>query len=153
MLRVTLFVLFVAGLAAATGFGAAPLAAQQETASAPATILAAREIPRGAVLEAADIEAAAGEAKTIVGWVAKRLIRVGEALRAPAIAPAQLIQSGDAVQLVWRDGDLEIRMSGRAMGSAASGENVLVRVDTQRRFEGIAEAPGVVRLNQLEKNR
>ena len=129
------------------------LSAQQQSAPAAATLLAAREIPRGATLESADIDSEAADAGTVVGWVAKRLIRVGEVLRAPAIAPADLVRSGDTVQLVWREGDLEIRMSGRAMGSAAAGENVLVRVDTQRRFEGVAEAPGVVRLNKLEKSR
>lgn len=124
----------------------------QPAATADA-LQAARDIPRGAVLEAADIDAAGDEAKAILGWVTKRLIRVGEVLRPPAIAPAELIRSGDTVQLLWRDGDLEIRMTGRAMGSAAEGEAVLVRVDTQRRFEGIAEAPGVVRLDKLEKGR
>jgi flagella basal body P-ring formation protein FlgA len=129
------------------------LDAQQPTVSPGVTLLAAREIPRGATIEAADIAAEGAEATTVVGWVAKRLIRAGEALRAPAIAPAELVRSGDTVQLVWRDGNLEIRMTGRAMGSAAAGERVIVRVDTQRRFEGIAEAPGVVRLNKLEKSR
>ena len=124
----------------------------QQTATA-SILLAAREIPRGTILVAADIDAAASEAKEILGWEAKRVIRLGEVLRAPAIAPAQLIRSGDTVQLVWRDGDLELRMTGRAMGSATEGETVLVRVDTQRRFEGIAEAPGVVRLDKLEKSR
>lgn len=148
MPRVALLILALIGLVTA-----ARLDAQQPTVSTGVSLLAAREIPRGATIEAADIVAEGTEANTVVGWVAKRLIRAGEALRAPAIAPAELVRSGDTVQLVWRDGNLEIRMTGRAMGSAAAGERVIVRVDTRRRFEGIAEAPGVVRLNKLEKNR
>lgn len=112
--------------------------------------LAARDLQRGATLQAADILLAEGDATEFVGWVTRRVIKEGEALQPPAIAPANVIRSGDRVQLVWRQGTMEIRMTGKAMSSAASGEKVLVRVDTQRRFEGIAHAPGEVRLASSE---
>ena len=75
------------------------------------------------------------------------------ALRPPTIAPPLLVKSGDTVQLVWRDGSLEILLTGRAMNSAAAGEKVLVRVDLKRRFEGLAESQGVVRLASHDTNR
>ena len=68
----------------------------------------------------------------------------------PAVARQDLIRVGDSVQLVWRDGAMEIRVNGKAMGGAAEGEKVLVRVDGRRRFEGIASAPGEVRLASTE---
>ncbi len=139
-------------VASAVAVSTTSLPAQQPVASTP-VLLAAREIPRGALIEAADIDGIGDEAESILGWETKRVIRTGEVLRAPAIAPAQIIRSGETVQLLWRGGELEIRMTGRAMGSAIGGERILVRVDTRRRFEGIAEAPGVVRLDNLEKGR
>ncbi|HUE96628.1 MAG TPA: flagellar basal body P-ring formation chaperone FlgA, partial [Longimicrobiaceae bacterium] len=132
----------VALLALVCGAGAA------HAQAAAAVPVAARDLARGTVLAPADIAMHddADAPSAVLGWVTRRVVSAGEPLRSPAVAPPHVIRSGDTVQLVWRDGAMEIRMRGRAMGSAAAGEKVLVRVDTQRRFEGIAHAPGEVRL-------
>lgn len=126
------------------------LIAGASSGSAQQLPVAAKDLQRGATLEAADILLQEGDPTELVGWVTRRVIKEGEVLQAPAVAPADVIRSGDRVQLVWREGSMEIRMTGKAMSSAAPGEKVLVRVDTQRRFEGIAHAPGEVRLASTE---
>jgi flagella basal body P-ring formation protein FlgA len=87
------------------------------------------------------------------GWVTKRVIAEGEPLREPAVAPPALIKSGDVVQLVWTDGAIQLRLTGRAMNAATAGGRVTVRVDTERRFEGVATAPGQVRMDSPSRSR
>ena len=126
--------------------------------------VAARALPRGAVLEEKDIAyrpagslPGAGGSGTrsaaAAGWVTKRVIAEGEPLREPAVAPPALIRSGDVVQLIWTDGTIQVRLTGRAMNAATAGGRVTVRVDTERRFEGVAMAPGQVRLDSPSRSR
>jgi flagella basal body P-ring formation protein FlgA len=125
-------------------------------APAESVALAARDLPRGITLEASDFVMPAGstvEAVGPLGWVTKRIVKQGDPLRAPAVAPAEVIRSGDTVQLVWSDGAIQMRITGKAMNSAAVGEPVNVRVDTKRRFEGTALATGEVRLDSPESSR
>ena len=120
---------------------------------AQVTPLAARNLPRGTVLVSGDVvvpDAEVEEATDVIGWITRRVVAEGEPLEPPAISPQDVIRSGDAVQLIYRAGSLEVRMRGKAMGSAAVGERVLVRVDTQRRYEGIAQKAGEVRLASPE---
>jgi flagella basal body P-ring formation protein FlgA len=140
-------------LAAMSGGGSLPALAQ-ENGDDPVPI-AARELPRGTVLEAGDFvfETESVEEEGPIGWVTKRVVNEGEPLRPPTIAPVDLVRSGDPVQLVWTSGSLELRIHGEAMGSAAKGERVRVRVDTQRRFEGTVLEAGVVRLDSPENGR
>lgn len=119
--------------------GLAPLAAQE----AP---VAAREIPRGVAIQAADVTGDGADA--VVGWISRRLIAAGDPVREPAIARPDVIRSGDQVQLVYRQGGMELRIVGKAMGSAAVGEEVLVRVDKRRRYQGTAMGPGEVRIRE-----
>lgn len=130
--------------------------AHPASAQAPEAPLAARDLPRGTVLSRADVaagEAGAAEVQAVVGSVTRRVVARGEPLRAPAIAPRDVVAAGDVVELVWREGDLELRMRGRALGSAAAGEQVGVRVDVKRRFAGVVVGPGVVRIEQIRENR
>lgn len=115
----------------------------------PAGFHAARDLQRGVTLTRDDY-VGAGESGP-VGWVTRRVVRAGEPLRPPAIVPARVIRSGDQVKVVWSDGALEVRLTGRAMNAAAAGEPVRVRVDARRRFEGTANEDGTVRLDPLEK--
>lgn len=152
MPRWTTILLFACVLEAAALCGAA--AAQD--GGVAASPVAARDLDRGSVLKAADIAVDVGAENSnleIVGWVTRRVVSKGEPLRSPTIAPPELVRSGDAVQLVWSEGLVEIRLAGKAMNSAAGGERVLVRVDLKRRFEGVAESPGVVRLASHETSR
>ena len=123
-------------------------------ASAQAPV-AARDLPRGAVLTAEDV--VVSDADTLaggtdrIGWVTRRVINEGEILREPAVARPQLVKSGDTVDLIWSTGTVQIKARGQATGSGAMGDRVTVRLDTRRRLEGVVVAPGVVRLNSSDK--
>jgi flagella basal body P-ring formation protein FlgA len=137
-----------AALAAVAAAPAAPAAAPALAAQAPAAAAprAARPLARGQTLAAADIDAAGGDARRLVGWTTRRVIAAGEPLRAPAVAPPAAVRAGDAVALVYQADGLSLRLAGTAATDAPLGGRVAVRVDTRRRFEGVVTAPGVVRL-------
>lgn len=147
----------VAVAAALLALAHAPAAAQSDSVA-----VAARDLPRGAVLEGRDIAYRApapgptpGPAAPAVaaGWVTRRTIAAGEALRAPAVSPPMLVSTGQEVALVWSDGAMELRLKGRAMNSAVAGGRVAVRVDMKRRFEGVAIAAGLVRMDSPSRSR
>lgn len=122
--------------------------------------VAARALPRGAVLKPADIayraDSTAAKSRggqVAAGWVTRRVISEGEPLREPAVGPPPLIEAGDTVQAVWSDGSIELRVAGRAMNAAVAGGRVTVRVDLTRRFEGVAIGAGLVRLDSPSRSR
>jgi flagella basal body P-ring formation protein FlgA len=142
--------LLAAGLAIA-------LAAPMQAPPAPAeTLLVARhDLARGVALTAADIDTVVTDERRASGverraewpapgWITRRVMRAGEPLRAPAVAPPPLVAGGARVTLVWEVDGLRLTREGTALGAARRGERVLVRVDATRRFAGIATAPGVV---------
>jgi flagella basal body P-ring formation protein FlgA len=133
------------------------LAPGAAAAQSPAAPLAAREIARGAVLVAEDVVFPAGvqrdSAGAPVGWVAHRVIAAGEPLRAPAVTAPDLVRVGDAVQAIFASGALELRLVGRAMGAGRAGERVMIRIDTQRRFEGVVVGPRLVRIDFPDRSR
>ena len=80
------------------------------------------------------------------GWVAQRAITAGEVLRTPSVQPPALIAGGSQVKVIFRDGPVQIVVSGTAISSATLGAPVSVRIDRTRRLEGIAIAPNTVRI-------
>jgi flagellar basal body P-ring formation protein FlgA len=134
---------------------AQPSAGGREPRAGRRLPVAARALARGVVLSESDISMVPhaevpngnvpnGETPN-AGWVTRRAIAAGEVLRAPAVAPPTVVEAGRPVDLVWRDGTLELRLRGVAANSAPLGGRVAVRVD-RRRYEGIAAGPAVVRL-------
>lgn len=126
----------------------APLAVRTADAQAPA---AARALPRGHVLEAADIVAsndseanAAFDQDVKPGWITRRVIREGEPLRAPAVVPPPLVARGDTVTVYWRVSGIQITGPGVALGDAALGDTLLVRLDALRRIKVVAKGPSTV---------
>jgi flagella basal body P-ring formation protein FlgA len=84
--------------------------------------------------------------RAITGWVARRPIRAGELLRAPAIMAPPVISAGATVSAIWQEGSLRLVLTGVATNSAAVGAPVGVRIDRVRRLDGVAIAPNTVRL-------
>jgi flagella basal body P-ring formation protein FlgA len=82
----------------------------------------------------------------VTGWVARRAIARGEALRAPAVAPPTVVESGATVRAIWQDGGVRLVLTGVAVNDAPLGAPVAVRIDRTRRLDGIAVAPNTVRL-------
>ncbi len=115
--------------------------------------VAARALPRGYTLSDKDVAdvtktrwgAPDGDGPSVrIGWVTRRMIRKGEELRSPAVQPALVVVAGRPVALVWRRDGVGLRVSGRAAGSAALGQDVYVRTRSGRRLRGVVVAPGVV---------
>ena len=84
--------------------------------------------------------------RAITGWVARRTIAVGEFMRSPAVAPAPVIAQGSTVKVLWQDGTLRLTLVGTATNNAALGAPVGVRIDKNRRLDGVAVAPNTVRI-------
>jgi flagella basal body P-ring formation protein FlgA len=80
------------------------------------------------------------------GWVAQRAIAAGEVLRTPSVQPPAVVSGGSVVKVIFRDGPVQIVLSGTAITSATLGAPVAVRIDRTRRIEGIAVAPNTVRI-------
>jgi flagella basal body P-ring formation protein FlgA len=142
---------------------AAPLAAQPRAALTTSCVLvAARPIARGTLLTADDIGVegsgardggACADRAALVGSQSRRVIAAGEALREPAIAPPNAIQTGQKIAVVYRESGIELRLAGVAANAAPLGGRVTVRIEsaprsgqTSRRLEGVAVAPGLVQI-------
>lgn len=80
------------------------------------------------------------------GWIVQRAINAGEVLRSPSVQPPAVITGGSPVKVIYRDGPVQITVTGTAIASATLGAPVSVRVDRTRRIEGIAIGPNTVRL-------
>ncbi|HEX7243920.1 MAG TPA: flagellar basal body P-ring formation chaperone FlgA [Longimicrobiaceae bacterium] len=117
--------------------------------------VAARAVARGATLAAEDVAVApvvehgpprAEGPAPGAGWTARRGIAAGEPLREPAVGPPLLVRAGQPAEVVWSGSGVQVRLRGVALGSASEGGRVAVRIDTARRLEGVAVAPGTVRV-------
>jgi flagella basal body P-ring formation protein FlgA len=132
--------------------------------AAPETVLVARrDLARGVTLTAADVrivvaeenaprrarwaDAAMLDARPTLGWVTRRVVREGERLRPPAVAPPSVILAGSPVTVVWEVDGLRLTREGTALGPAQLGDPVIVRLDAQRRVTGTAAGPGLVTAN------
>lgn len=82
----------------------------------------------------------------VAGWTTRRAIAQGEFMHGPAIAPARVITQGSSVKVLWQDGNVHLTLTGTATNNAAMGAPVGVRLDRNRRLDGIAVGPNTVRL-------
>jgi len=120
--------------------------------------VAARAIARGELLRDEDIALVdttivwrwssiePDTTRPVAGWVTRRAIAAGEVLRAPAVMAPPVVTSGSTVTAIWQDGPVRVVLAGVATNTAAVGAPVGVRIDRNRRLDGIAVAPNTVRL-------
>ena len=118
--------------------------------------VAARDITRGAVLSSSDIKwtdttLTDGSTPTAAvdvapGWVARRVIRAGEILQEPGVTKPDLVNAGDAVEVIYSTPGVAIRVRGTAVGRGSKGDEVYVRLDNRRRLRGIIAGPNTVRV-------
>jgi flagella basal body P-ring formation protein FlgA len=140
---------FVGGCLRAQGDAAQGVRAKGE--AAPGTVAqgtgpaAARDLARGVELTAADI-AGDSAAASRVGWITRRLIRAGEPLKEPAVAPAQLVHAGSEVTIRAESGGVIVTRTGTALSSGSLGERVRVRLDSQHTITGIVASPATVKV-------
>ena len=127
---------------------AVPTVAVDSSAVVRGAPVASRTILRGRVLTVDDVtrdpRLPATPDSIVVGRIARRVIAAGEPLRAPAIMPAPLLRAGSPVTVVYRGGALALTVRGTALGDAAPGDRVNVRVDSKQRVEGVLAADGTV---------
>ncbi|MCU0626661.1 MAG: flagellar basal body P-ring formation chaperone FlgA [Gemmatimonadaceae bacterium] len=87
------------------------------------------------------------EAPSFTGVELRRVVQVGEAIRARDLAPAPLIQSGDTVTAeVVRDG-VTLTLRATALRSAPVGARIPLRASHGRRLDGIVVSRSLVRLD------
>jgi flagella basal body P-ring formation protein FlgA len=80
-----------------------------------------------------------------IGRVARRALPAGAVLTAADVGLAAVIRRGQAVTLVARIGNLEVRASGRALGDGAPGDLLSVENPSSRRIvQGVVQADGEV---------
>jgi flagella basal body P-ring formation protein FlgA len=115
---------------------------------APVAPLASRDLGRGHVLAASDIraDALAAPDPQVVGWITRRVIRAGEPLRAPAIAPPPLVRAGTPVTVQFVAAGVTVAREGTALMTGAFGDHVHVRLDEQRSLNGVVAGPSTVRI-------
>lgn len=109
---------------------------------------AAHHLVRGQVLARTDIAANGSDAQIgeFIGWITRRPIRIGELLRAPALAPPDLVRSGDSVTVRLMIADVSVAREGTATMSGALGARVRVRLDARHSVTGVVAGPELVRL-------
>ncbi len=119
-------------------------------------VVAARALPRGQRLGAADLRLAkrdlAGlnhgyyrDPAELQAWETRRSVRAGTVLTPTAVAPRKLVRNGEAVTLVAAAGRLRVAARGKALGDGAEGHTVRVRNSaTGRVVEGRVIGPGRV---------
>jgi flagella basal body P-ring formation protein FlgA len=118
--------------------------------------VAARDLMRGTVLSATDIKWAdttltdgstpVSATSVAPGWVARRVIRAGEILQEPGVAKPDLVNAGDAVDVIYSVPGVAIKVRGTAVGRGRKGDEVYVRLDNRRRLRGIIAGPNTVRV-------
>ncbi|MEP6836181.1 MAG: flagellar basal body P-ring formation chaperone FlgA [Gemmatimonas sp.] len=119
---------------------------------------ATRALLRGETLQSSDFvlvdtvvvwqwkQPSADTMTAVAGWITRRPIAQGEFMHGPSIARSSVITLGSTVQALWQDGNVHLTLTGTATNNAALGAPVGVRIDRNRRLDGIAVGPNTVRL-------
>lgn len=143
------------GIVPALGAGTRLHAQRIERDSAEVPV-AARALPRGTVLQPADMvtsvrlvrRGGAGSLGPQAGWVTRRVIRAGEILAAPAVVPPPTIALGERVDFIVMRGGIQISLPATAAFAATLGDTVAVRLRSHIRATGIVAGPArVIALN------
>jgi flagella basal body P-ring formation protein FlgA len=129
--------------------------------------VAARDLARGAVIEAADIaytsdsatiaswgrgfarpnNGVRGNSQSVAaGWVTRRAIRAGEPLIEPSVTRPDLVRAGDPVDVIYIDEGIRIKLSGVAVGNGSKGDEIYVKLDNRRRLRGVIDNAHTVRI-------
>lgn len=81
----------------------------------------------------------------INGMIARQTIAPGQVLTSYLLKPPTLIKRGQTIAIIARQGDLVVRMKGKALASGAAGERIQVKNATSKRIvEGLITPEGEV---------
>jgi flagella basal body P-ring formation protein FlgA len=117
--------------------GATRLPLEIQVGISPAVVVAARSLPRGTVIHAADVELQHGAAPDqrsdvfdsidkVVGRETTRAIPKGKAFQQESVRSPLLVRRGDAVTVYARNSGICVRTLGRARDDGSLGELVAV---------------------------
>lgn len=122
------------------------------------TVIAAKPLAAGHVLEAGDIKFSTvdisqfrkGFVKSkqeVLGQQLKYPLAMGAVISPSALKSMKVVARGQVITLLAKAGTMEVRMSGKALASAALGQRVKVKnLSSKRVVEGVVESPGVVKV-------
>jgi flagella basal body P-ring formation protein FlgA len=127
------------------GVACAALCLHGQAASPISPPAAAHDLARGVELTASDILGGSDPASRI-GWITRRVIREGELLKEPAIAPAQLVRAGAEVTVRAEMGGVLVTRTGTATSSGSLGDRIRVRLDAQHTITGIVASSATVKI-------
>ena len=117
-----------------------------------------RALPRGALISEGDLDMTRRRITSpvndmivdpamAVGMELRRPLSAGSPLRFGQVDYPELVSRGQMVTLVASSAGLEVRMQGKAMGSGAAGDRLMVtNLTSGRRVEGIVLKDGSVRI-------
>ncbi len=119
-------------------------------------LVAAREIPRGSIIDATDLMLAEHDVSRIhngffqqtervIGKTAKRGLHPGDIITPGKLASTSTVKRGNQVTILAKIGQIKVRMTGKALSDGAIGERIRVQnKSSKRRIEAIVVAPGIV---------
>jgi len=119
---------------------------------------AARDLPRAVTLASDHITRStvtrwgppvSGGCADVEGWVTRRPVRMGEPLEPPAVAPPAAVRSGEKVRVTFVRGSVAVTLDGRAAGSGAVGDRILVHMETGRRVMTTITGAGSVEVREI----
>lgn len=86
---------------------------------------------------------APADADVVIGLAARRPLRAGAAVSVRDVVAPQVIKSGDLVTVTYDHNGVSLALQGKAMGSAATGEQVSVQNTSSKKIIlAIATGPG-----------
>lgn len=119
-----------------------------------------RQIQPGEILGASDLKTVEIPARRIntfavtdndalVGQEVRRLLNAGHPIMAQSIMAPRLVERGEHIRIVFKDGGLNLTATGRALSDAAKGDEVkVVNLSSNQSVVGIATADGTVEVSR-----
>ena len=122
--------------------------------SAP-VVVAARPLLAGSVVDAADLTTRIEELTALpasvlqdpnlaAGRVAASTVAAGSVLRAENLKQVLAVVNGQTIRVIYESATLSVSYDGRALGNAAVGQGVEVRLGSGKTVRGIVRSNGVV---------
>lgn len=118
------------------------------------TIVAARIIPAGTIIEPADIasnptlpESGLSDIESVIGLEARIAIYKGRAIRREDLGPPTLVDRNQIVPLIYDQGGLEIRTEARALSKGGAGDVIrAMNLNSRQTVTAHVDADGVLRV-------
>jgi flagella basal body P-ring formation protein FlgA len=121
-------------------------------------LIAARTMPAGYVLGAADIVMRSGDLGTLpaniltdqtqaIGKTVKNGFAAGQPLRSDQLIAPWAVQQGQSVKLLSNGPGFSVSSEGKALNNAVTGQVVQVRTNTGQTVSGIAQPGGIVEVS------